>query len=197
METGTGRLFSVNLVGYYFAASILSLVFSVLLLIYLSVDHQMIHKPADFRLYSALPATNLEATEQVKTGDGRSIIVRDFFTGYNSPLAPHAQTFVSVADQYDLDYRLLPSIAMQESIGGKRVINNSFNPFGFGIYGSKAVLFENWDEAIQVVGQSLREDYLNKGLTNPFSIMTKYTPSSESKGSPWAKGVTHFMEELK
>jgi hypothetical protein len=198
MDMGTGRITAnFSLVFYYFAASFLTLVFSVFLLIYLSIDHQMISKPADFKLYAALPASNLEATDGITVADGRKVIVEEFFKGHNSPLAPHADTFIAVADQYGLDFRLLPAISMQESIGGKRVINNSHNPFGFGIYGSKAVYFETWDEAIEVVGKSLREDYLNQGLTNPFTIMTKYTPSSESKGSPWAKGVTHFMEELK
>jgi len=99
-------------------------------------------------------------------------------------------------DKYNLDYRLMPSIAMQESNGGKRVIKNSNNPFGYGIYGSLVLKFNSWEEGIERVGKGLREDYLNEGLTSPYAIMTKYTPSSVAKGNAWAKGVSSFMEEL-
>ena len=86
---------------------------------------------------------------------------------------------------------------MQESNGGKKVINNSHNPFGYGIYGGLVIKFASWDESIERVGRALREDYLNQGLKNPHQIMAKYTPPSLAKNGAWAKGVTTFMEELR
>ncbi len=86
---------------------------------------------------------------------------------------------------------------MQESNGGKKVINNSFNPFGYGIYGTKVIRFNSWEEAIERVGRALREEYLNIGLKTPFQIMSKYTPPSLAKDGAWAKGVITFMEELR
>ena len=86
---------------------------------------------------------------------------------------------------------------MQESNGGKKVINNSYNPFGYGIYGSLVIRFKSWEEAIERVGKALREDYLDKGFKNPYEIMVKYTPPSLAKEGAWAKGVTTFMEELR
>ena len=43
--------------------------------------------------------------------DYRSNILRGYLESYNSPLAEEADTFVSIADKYNLDWRLLASIA--------------------------------------------------------------------------------------
>lgn len=86
---------------------------------------------------------------------------------------------------------------MQESNGGKKVIEGSKNPFGYGIYGGSVLSFDSFADAIGRVGKALREDYLNKGLTKPEQIMAKYTPPSLALGGPWAKGVSTFMEELR
>ncbi len=99
--------------------------------------------------------------------------------------------------KYGLDYKLLPSVAMQESNGGKKVIADSFNPFGYGIWGKQVKKFSSYEEAIERVGRGLREDYLDQGLDTPEKIMPKYTPPSVAKGGPWAKGVSSFMEELR
>ena len=193
----TLKLNQLNFVGAWFGVCYISLIFSVLLLIYLSTSHILTSKNSNFKLYAALPGQNIEITDQITAEDGRSLIIENYFKEQASELAALAANFVEEADKYQLDYRLLPAIAMQESNGGKRIPSGSFNPFGYGIYGSKAVHFESWEEAIEVVAKSLREDYLNQGLNTPYEIMTKYTPPSIAKGGPWAKGVTHFMEELR
>ncbi len=191
------RTRDLHLVVSWFGACYLALMFALFFLFYLSSDHILTIKHPDFRLYAALPATNLEIEDQIVSEDGRALILENYLNSRGSILAAHSSQFVNVADKYQLDFRLLPAIALQESGGAKRFPNESFNPFGFGIYGSSVLRFESFDEAIEVVGRSMREDYIDQGLTNPYTIMTKYTPSSESKGSPWAIGVTHFMEELK
>lgn len=151
----------------------------------------------NFNLYTALPNSGIVTSENIDISDGRANLIEDFFRGYSAPLSDFADTFVKVADQYHLDYRLLPAISMQESNGGKRLINDSYNPFGYGIYGSLVVKFSSWEEGIERVGRSLREDYLDKGLKTPGQIMTKYTPPSLAKGGAWAIGVSSFMEELR
>jgi hypothetical protein len=192
-----GRFNNLNLVASWFGLCFFTLVFSVVLLLYISTYHIITLKHSNFKLYAALPAENIEMTDAVDAQDGRSLIIQKFFQSRGSALAPTAIKFVSVADEYDLDYRLLPSIAMQESNGGKIVPDNSFNPFGFGIYGGKVRRFTSWEEGIEVVGKSIRENYLDKGLTTPYQIMAKYTPPSLEKGGPWAIGVDHFMDLLK
>lgn len=180
----------------WFGSSITCLVFSLIFLVFISTSQTVTPSSQDFRLYSALPETNLVAEEAVSFKDARAKIVENFFKGYQSPLAQYSDLFVKVADERKLDFRLLPAISMQESNGGKRVIKDSKNPFGYGIYGDKVTRFLSWEEAIERVGRGLKEDYLDQGLKTPFQIMTKYTPPSLSKGGTWATGVNTFMSEL-
>lgn len=181
----------------WFAATATTLIFSLLFSIYLS--NTKIVKPTvqSFKLYAALPKSEVLISDDIYHADGRAKIIENFFKTYKAPLADSSNAFIAIADRHNLDWRLLPAISMQESNGGKKVINDSFNPFGYGIYGKVVTKFQSWDEAIERVGRSLREDYLNLGLKTPYQIMTKYTPPSLSKEGAWAKGVIAFMEELR
>ncbi len=187
----------IGFVGAWFATAILSLILATTLNIYLNTAKLTQYTNQNFRLYVALPQKNLEESQDIQKADARSKIVENFLKDYKSPLVHLGDLFVSVADKYSLDYRLLPSIAMQESNGGQKVIKNSKNPFGYGIYGGMVTRFESWESAIERVGRALREDYLDKGLKTPTQIMAKYTPPSLAKGGAWAKGVSLFMEELR
>lgn len=180
----------------WFGASITTLIFSLTFVFYLT--HPKIVKPKiqSFKLYAALPKSGGFILDEISQSDGRAKIIEDFFKNHKSPLSPFSKNFVEVADKYNLNWRILPAIAMQESTGGKKVIANSYNPFGYGIYGKLVTRFSSWDEAIERVGKALREDYLNKGLKTPSQIMTKYTPPSIAKGGAWARGVSSFIAEL-
>ncbi|MCR4305822.1 MAG: glucosaminidase domain-containing protein [Candidatus Daviesbacteria bacterium] len=184
-------------VAAWFGASATTLIFSLIFTLYISGTKIVKPEIQNFQLYAALPATEGFISDEISHADGRAKIIEDFFKGYKAPLSDASETFIEVADKYQLDYRLLPAIAMQESNGGKRVIKDSYNPFGYGIYGKLVVRFNSWEEAIERVGRALREDYLNKGLKNPTQIMAKYTPPSLAIGGTWAKGVNTFMEELR
>lgn len=185
-----------NLIIAWFTASFITLVISIGGYLYINQESYKPPATQNFHLYAALPNKYGVVVESIISSDGRAKIIESLFKKNNSPLLPYSEVFIQVADKYNLDWRLLPSIAMQESNGGKRVISNSYNPFGFGIYGSKVIRFDSWVEAIEKVGQALREEYLDKGLKNPEQIMTKYTPPSLEKGGSWAKGVYSFMFEL-
>lgn len=190
------RDIKIHLLAWWFLLAVTTLLTTSLSLIYISKETIVEPTSQNFRLYAALPSTASESSDTIIRKDARALIVENFFKKYKAPLAQHSDVFIEVADKYQLDYRLLPSIAMQESNGGKKVIQNSYNPFGFGIYGKKVTRFENWEEAIERVGRALREDYLNEGLTTPETIMTKYTPPSVGIGGVWAKGVSSFFSEL-
>lgn len=181
----------------WFGAVYTSLIFSLALLVFISTPNTVNPISSDFKLYAALPAATSSVSDEIDFQDGRAAIIEDFFKQRNSQLANEASVFIAVADAYKLDYRLLPAIAMQESNGGKKVIRDSYNPFGYGIYENKAVKFASWEEAIRRVGRALKEDYLDQGLKTPGQIMIKYTPPSLAKGGAWAKGVSSFMAELR
>lgn len=196
----TEKILSTNwlwFLGAWFATAITALIFSIALMFYLSIAKVVTPSSQNFKLYSAIPSQTIVTTDNIVTADARAKIIANFFTGHKAPLSDFADDFVKVADQYQLDYRLLPAIAMQESNGGKKVIRDSKNPFGYGIYGNLVVRFNSWEEAIERVGEALREDYLNKGLYTPGQIMTKYTPPSAAKDGKWATAVYTFMDELR
>lgn len=197
MDTYDLSFLRVNFLGAWLAASSLTLIFAFFFLIYTFQTKTIFLKTNTYKLYQALPQTQAEIEDQVTHQDGRSKVVEAFFAGYKSKLAIYSETFIQVADKYHLDYRLLPAIAMQESNGGRKTPKDSYNPFGFGIYGSTLVKFSSWEEGIETVGKAIRENYLNQGLHTPEQIMAKYTPPSLAKGGPWAKGVSQFMEELR
>lgn len=188
---------SIWFVATWFATATTALIFSLFFSFYLSNPKLLKPNIQNFKLYAALPESESLISDDISHADARAKIIENFFKVYKAPLSTQSETFIQVADKYQLDWRLLPAIAMQESNGGKKVVDNSYNPFGYGIYGSLVLKFASWDEAIERVGRALREDYLNKGLKTPFQIMAKYTPPSLAKDGAWAKGVTTFMEELR
>jgi hypothetical protein len=187
----------ITLLISWFGATLTTFIFSLFFLVFLSSSRVYVPQTSTYQLYAALPPHQAETQDGVISSDGRIKALEQFFRGYNSVLANQADTFIEVADKYQLDWRLLPSISMQESNGARRMIPSSNNPFGYGIYGDKVLKFDSFEAAIETVGKGLKENYISKGLTTPEAIMAKYTPPSIALGGPWAKGVSTFMEELR
>lgn len=142
-------------------------------------------------------ASYIEKNESPKTkaelSDSRVANLKAFFRKYSSPLYDYAEKIVEVSDKYGFDYRLLPAIAMQESNLCRVIPENSYNCWGWGIYGDLVTKFKSYDEAIETVAKGLKREYIDKGLITASQIMKKYTPPS--KGS-WAYGVNTFMKML-
>jgi hypothetical protein len=82
--------------------------------------------------------------------DPREFAIRQFFTRHNAPAAKYAKLFVQVADDNDLDWRLLPTFAFIESGGGKVHRNN--NIFG---WDSGRAKFSSIEEGIRRIGRAL------------------------------------------
>ena len=143
--------------------------------------------------FAALPSLGNTIQDQITYEDARVEIIRQFFERYNSPLRPHASTVIEAADLYNLDFRLIPAIAMQESNLCKKSPPDSHNCWGFGIYGSKVTTFDDFDEAIYTVTRTLALKYKADGLDTPYEIMTRYTPRSDGS---WAESVEYFMNQL-
>jgi hypothetical protein len=150
--------------------------------------------------FIALPAdasANIDVAQssaQIKrdtnlSGDYRVISLENFLEKYDSPLAPYSAYFIEVADKYDLDWRLVPAITGVESTFGKRIPYNSYNAYG---WANGAYSFESWDESIEVVSQTLKEKYIDKGATTVNEISRIYAPPS----STWAGKVKYFMKKI-
>ena len=143
--------------------------------------------------YAALPTAQNVLGASISEGDGRAEKIRQFLARYKSPLEPYAQDIVDAADQYGMDHRLIPAIAMQESTLCKFIPENSFNCWGFGIYGKTVTRFADYKEGVYTVTKALATRYKDKGLHSPEEIMSMYTPSSNGS---WANGVNITMKQL-
>ena len=132
-------------------------------------------------------------TAEANMADGRAANLKAFFRKYNSPLYDKADYIVKISDKYHFDYRLIPAIAMQESTLCKFIPDNSYNCWGYGIYGDTVTRFSSYEEAIDTVGQGIKTNYLDKGLLTASEIMRKYTPSSNGS---WARGVNTVLDWL-
>jgi len=151
------------------------------------------NKPGQRAIYAALPTNQNSFSVSILPEDGRVTLVQNFLAAYGSPLTPYAQDVVDAADQYHLDFRLLPAIAMQESNLCKKIPIGSHNCWGFGIYGKTVTRFPDYKTAIYTVTKTLALKYKQNGLVTPQQIMTMYTPSSNGS---WATGVNYFMDTL-
>ena len=121
-------------------------------------------------------------------------ILRQYLERYNSPLVEHADLLVEVADENGFDFRWMVAIAQQESNLCKKIPYNSYNCWGWGIYGDKVTRVASYDQAIRKIAPQFKKKFLVKGAnTNPEEVMKSYTPPS--KGS-WAFGVNQFMREM-
>ncbi len=157
---------------------------------------QSSHQVSDFT-QSLLPSRKPSGIYTfVETDDARAEIIARFLERYKSPLQPYdyfGQYLVEVADRYQLDYRLLPAIAMQESNLCKKIPPGSHNCLGFGIHSRGTLGFDSYEEGFDKAAKTLKEKYVDYGLTTPEKIMSKYTP--HSNGS-WAHSVNQWIHEM-
>lgn len=119
--------------------------------------------------------------------------LRKFLSKYKSPLEPNVEAFITAADEYNLDYRILPAIACLESGCGKHLIPDSYNPFGWGVYGKNYIAFKSYDEAILKVGEGLHKGYVLKGADSIEKIAPIYNPGNHAK---WLQNVKFFMNQI-
>lgn len=152
---------------------------------------QTLSEGPPYQSFAALPTQLGGLASSVISGDARTFILQNFLA--ESPLQPYSGLMVSKADEYGLDFRLIPAIAMVESGAGRVMPKDSYNAWGFE---NGATKFTSWEYAIDKVAQTLKTDYLDKGLTTPEEIMPKYAPPSVLIGGPWAKKVNFLFEQM-
>ena len=182
----------------FFSITPVLILISILYFLFLSYNYHsrnnlISQNPNSKVSFAALPSIENVLGDSIVSKDARIEIVKQFFAKYKSPLESFASNIIEDADKYGLDFRLLPAIAMQESNLCKKIIVDSFNCWGFGIYGKKVTRFESFPEAIDTVSKTLAKNYIAGGLDTPEKIMKKYTPSSNGS---WAYSVNHFMNLL-
>jgi hypothetical protein len=105
--------------------------------------------------------------------DERLLRLNKFFADGNCPLRNASADFLEAADRYDLDWRLLPSISVVESGGGKVFRNN--NVLGWDSCNRR---FKSVRAGIHVVASRLASSalYRDKNLDG---VLATYNPDPE------------------
>lgn len=166
-----------------------ALIFLVLLVVILNVVFpQKTYAGEKAAGHSAVLASN-----QKEVGmDYRARVLRNFLQTYSSPLSSSSQTFVKTADTYSIDWRLVAAISGVESTFGQQIPYNSYNAWGWGIYGNNAIYFKSWEQAIETISKGLRENYINAwGAQDVYQIGRFYAASPT-----WASRVAYFMQKI-
>jgi hypothetical protein len=147
---------------------------------------------ANAQTISAGSSAALFNSDAEETTDSRVRILREYLEKNNSPLVPHAGFFVKIADKYDLDWKLVAAISGVESTFGQQIPYNSYNGWGWGIYGDNMIRFSSWEEGIETVSEGLRTKYMDKwGAKNVYEIGKFYAASPT-----WAQRVEYFMNSI-
>lgn len=130
------------------------------------------------------PDSRLQSATAAQT-DPRTIRIKQYFLERDCPAHVYAADFVQAAELNDLDWRLLPSISMVESTGGKLAPNN--NMFG---WDNCDIRFDSNREGIYRVAERLRSSpfYRGKELDG---ILKTYNPRKE-----YAPAVKAVMAQL-
>ncbi len=152
-------------------------------------------QPSEYTtVFAALPNKKTDIVTSVKTADARAEILRQYLAHYDSPLEEHADLIVMLADQYDFDYRWMVAIAMQESTLCKFIPEDSYNCWGWGIYGDKITRFDSFEDAIRRIAPQFKQIFLKGNHSkDPYKVMETYTPPSDGS---WANGVNQFFDKL-
>jgi len=144
-----------------------------------------------YALEKASASSAVLETPKKKT-DERAKILEKFLESYNSPLSKSARTFVGEADKNKIDWKFVAAISGVESTFGHQIPYNSYNAWGWGIYGDNMIRFNSYDEGIKVISKSLREQYINSWKAGDVYAIGRLYAASPT----WAQRVEYFMKKI-
>lgn len=140
---------------------------------------------------------NAQVYSDPKSIDIRVLTLHYYLKNYDSPLADHAELLIKLSDKYNLDWKLIPSIAAVESNfghkipGGRDPDYTSHNAWGWGVYGTKVTRFSSWEEGIDTVVRGVKLKFVDIGLNTPKKMNVKYSSNPD-----WYWQVEFFIAEL-
>lgn len=121
-----------------------------------------------------------------------------YYTKRNMPLAGNGLAMVLAAERHDLDWRMIPAIAVRESTGG-RFACRRFPENAWGWHSCKAGLGGSTEEAIELIAQHLGGNhprtaryYASKDTVK--EILQTYNPPSVVP--TYAQEVIAIMESI-
>lgn len=190
---GQGSMFKkiAIITSWFFVAPTAFVLLSLLLFQHKKIDNLQKTNPT----ITAIELTNDNQIEGTVLGqkieDFRPIYVSNFLK--NTPLEPYSNYIVEVSDRYQIDYRLIPAIAMKESGAGRAIDESTHNAWGFE---NGKTAWPSWESALDDVAKTFKNRYADRGLKTPDEIMPLYAPPQLLTGATWAKEVNKYFEEL-
>lgn len=145
-------------------------------------------------IYGTNQGTVYASSSSYKKEDTRVARLQAFLLQKKSPLAGSSAHFIKVADEYKLDWRLLPAIAGVES-GFERAGNTSdFNAWGYMCKG-RPCPFDSYEQAITRVAKTIStsKSYSKFQATGQIQDLAKtYTSLPED----WTLKIKYFMRKI-
>ncbi len=121
----------------------------------------------------------------VAAPDPRIARLERFFHVYHCPAPYHVSDYLRAADDYQLDYRLLPAISIRETLCGVEETQNNLWGFRNGQVG-----FPSVEDGIEFLAHRLAEHVYYKGKTLQQKLFT-YNPLPAYPGE-----VTRIMSQI-
>jgi hypothetical protein len=128
---------------------------------------------------------SLHREKSPPAADHRLAKLQAFFGKLDCPARAYSHDFLTTADRYALDWRLLPSISYLESSGGKSARNN--NIFG---WKSGRATFQTASASILEVGYRLTHSHLYRAK-NLDQLLAIYNPSGN-----YAQKIKSVMAQI-
>jgi hypothetical protein len=156
----------------------------------------------NFEIQKAVPSSSGKVLgSSITAEDARTLIIERFIKRFrpDSPFLNHAQKIVEEADRYQIDFRLVPAIAMCESNLGARIpSSDSYNAWGIAVYTNtlKGKHFDGWPEAIAWVTKFIREKFYDRGITDLMDIGAIWAPPSVDNNYSWTRCVQGFIDKM-
>ena len=161
--------------------------------LFLSFTNIKPHVTDKYSIFSAKPLVLGASTFSLDSVDARSAMLDNVFEKFNCPLLGMGRVFVEEADKNNIPFWLTASVAFQESSCGKNTPTKdgveSYNAWGWGVYGENVRMFDNWEQGISTVTEYLNNRFYKQGIIEPCEIMKIYTPASDGS---WCSGVEFF-----
>lgn len=174
------------------------LIFGFLISVMVTPSNARPEDTTKYSIYSSEPLTLSEATSTIYAKDSRAQRIDEVFGMFKCPMKGLGEAFVYEADKNNIPWYLAASIAFQESSCGKNTPKvdgvESYNAWGWAVYGSTVKTFESFEKGIATVSQYLYDQFISRGVTDTCEIMKTYTPPSTGS---WCAGVTHFADIIK
>jgi hypothetical protein len=194
----------IVLVVAFFPFTIVLLIANLSMLAYYSRSENAKRLSASIPSQTSFNLTAAGNTSQVINAtviaaDARALLLRSFMSKHKSPMTDYADSIVSEADRYGIDFRLVPAIAMCESNLGKHMpAHDSYNPFGIAVYTGQqsGKMFDSWLSSIQWVSKYIKEHYYDRGLVDLKDIGAVWAPPSVNTGYSWSNCVQKFMDSI-